>query len=100
MRAMINNGINKSCSVTITLCGVMLRGFRPTPTQGTGQRLKTNTNDKRYKVSGIIQSRGMGEMSVEMYVVVPSIKLVGTAASPTQRSRRNGVTSYGFSSSS
>src|SRR5262249_54526565 len=33
----------------------------------------------------------MAEMSVEMNVVTPSIRLVGTAASSTQRRRRQGV---------
>ena len=40
----------------------------------------------------MIQINGMAAMSVVRYVVTPSIKLVGTAARPIQRSRRPQVT--------
>src|SRR5689334_16687049 len=50
-------------------------------------------NDKRYNVKGINQNNGMGDRSVVMCVVTPSMRLEGTAARQIQRNRRNGVTS-------
>ena len=50
-------------------------------------------NVKRYRASGTIHKSGIGDRSTDMCVVVPSIRLEGTAASSTQRSRRKFVTS-------
>src|SRR5437763_16558620 len=44
-------------------------------------------------VSGISQNSGMGERSVVMCVVTPSMRLEGTAARPIQRRRRQVVMS-------
>ena len=44
-------------------------------------------------MSGTSQKYGIGERSVVMWVVMPSIKLDGTAANMTQRRRRLKVTS-------
>src|SRR5258705_12672379 len=60
---------------------------------GTGQRENTRINVSRYSASGTIQSKGMGDRSTDMCVVVPSMRLEGTAASSTQRKRRKLVTS-------
>ncbi len=56
--------------------------------QLNGQRAKTRMNVSRYSASGMTQNSGMGDRSVVMCVVMPSIRLDGTAASNTQRSRR------------
>src|SRR5438132_11319555 len=45
----------------------------------------------RYRASGMIQSNGTEAMSVDRYVVTPSIKLEGTNASATQRRRSASV---------
>src|SRR5438105_790039 len=55
--------------------------------------MNTRMNDNRYKANGSTQNSGIAEMSVDMYVVTPSIKLEGTAARPIQRSRRHQVIS-------
>src|SRR5262245_5942631 len=44
--------------------------------------------DKRYKVSGMSQNSGIGDRSVVMWLVMPSMRLEGTAPSATQRKRR------------
>src|SRR5947209_1240255 len=44
-------------------------------------------------VSGISQNNGMGDRSVVMCVVTPSMRLEGTAARPIQRRRRQAVIS-------
>src|SRR5262245_18982463 len=44
--------------------------------------------DNRYRVSGMSQNSGMGDRSVVMWLVMPSMRLEGTAPSATQRRRR------------
>src|SRR5262245_2094671 len=46
------------------------------------------TNVRRYNASGAIQKSGTGAMSVEKYVVTPSIRLDGMNASATHLARR------------
>src|SRR5438128_1535079 len=60
---------------------------------GIGQRENTRMKLKRYNASGTIHRKGIGDRSTDMCVVVPSIKLDGTAASMTQRKRRKLVIS-------
>src|SRR3954452_22747842 len=52
-------------------------------------------NDSKYRASGSTQNSGMAEISVDMYVVTPSMRLDGTAARPIQRKRRAQVISSG-----
>src|SRR5262245_18038268 len=49
---------------------------------------KATTNVRRYSASGAIQRSGTGAMSVEKYVVTPSIRLDGMNASPIHVARR------------
>ena len=46
-------------------------------------------NVTRYKKSGITQSRGTAAMSVDRYVVTPSMRLEGAADNVTHLSRRD-----------
>ncbi len=56
---------------------------------GTGGRAaKTRMKVSRYRVRGIIHSSGTAATSVVMYIVTLSIRLDGTNASRTHRSRR------------
>src|SRR5206468_1666554 len=57
----------------------------------TGQRANTRMNVSKYKASGMTQKNGIAAMSVVKYVVSPSMRLEGAAASPIQRKRRNQV---------
>src|SRR5436190_12958980 len=66
-----------------TVCGV--------PVHTQGQRANTRMNVKRYIASGMIQKDATAAMSVVMYVVTPSIRLDGAAASPIQGSGRSSV---------
>src|SRR5262249_53005763 len=72
-------------AMTITVWGARVHG--------TGQRRKTKMKESRYSASGTIHRSGMGERSTDMWVVVPSIKLDGIAASSIQRIRRQIVIS-------
>src|SRR5438445_3801520 len=63
------------------------------PVHTTGQRENTRMNESKYSVNGTSQISGIGERSVVMCVVTPSMRLVGTAPRPTQRSLRQVVIS-------
>src|SRR5437868_13594972 len=76
---------NAGCRYSAYMCGCSV--------QTTGQRAKTRMNEPRYRISGISQKSGIGDRSVVMCVVMPSIKLDGIAASMTQRKRRPAVIS-------
>src|SRR5262245_42599103 len=75
---------NSGWASTTKVCGPRV--------QGIGQRKNTRMNVKRYSASGTIHNSGIGDRSTDMLVVVPSMRLEGTAASNTQRSRRKFVT--------
>src|SRR5262245_27314566 len=55
---------------------------------GAGRVPKATTNVRRYSASGAIQRSGTGAMSVEKYVVTPSIRLDGMNASTIHVTRR------------
>src|SRR5262245_61763231 len=79
------NKTNTGCVSTMNECGARVHG--------TGQRENTRMNVNRYSDSGTIHSSGIGDRSTDMCVVVPSMRLDGTAANSTQRNRRKPVTS-------
>src|SRR5262245_11751607 len=83
----VNTSINRHSGWTqiMILCGFSVHT--------TGQRMNTRMKLSRYSASGITQNSGIAEMSVEMKVVTPSIRLDGTAASKIQRSRCHQVNS-------
>src|SRR5437867_3490614 len=60
---------------------------------GTGQRENTRMNVNKYSASGTTHKNGCGDRSTVIFVVVPSIRLEGMAASMTQRKRRKLVIS-------
>ena len=68
------------CIQSTIVCGM--------PVHATGQRRNTRMKVNRYSASGMTQKRGMAAMSVVRYVVTPSMRLLGAAARPIQRSRR------------